>query len=70
LPILLFPLCQTIGAAILTLPIGEAQLITKIHENFSLVLRICHASPIGSVKAPRFVFQRIERNSANNISQK
>ncbi len=70
-PILLFPLCyaNTIGPAICTLPVGEAQRIKKIHKNFSLALRIRHALPVGVAMVPRFAFKRSLQHSANNGSQ-
>jgi hypothetical protein len=66
-PILWYSLCcaNTIGAAIRSPLIGEAQQIKKIRENFLLALRICRASPMGVAKALRFAFKRRERRSAN-----
>ncbi len=67
-PILLCSLCcaNTLGAAIRSPLIGEAQRIKKIRENFLWALRIRRASPIGAAKAPSFAFKRRERRSANN----
>jgi hypothetical protein len=58
-PILSFYLCSTntIGPAIRSPPIGEAQqTLKKIRENFLLALWIRPASPIGAASVPRFAF--------------
>jgi hypothetical protein len=70
LPILSCPLCcaNTIGAAICSPLIGEAQQIKKIRENFLLALQIRRASPIGAAKALHFAFKQRERRSTSKHS--
>jgi hypothetical protein len=69
-PILLFPLCcaTTIGPAIRTLPIGEAQQKKKIHENFLLALQIRPVLPIGAADIHCFTYKCRMPRSANIIS--
>jgi hypothetical protein len=70
LPIVLLPLCcaNTIGPVIRTPPIGEAQRIKKIRENFLFVLRIRPASPIGAANISRFAYKCQMPSSANILA--
>ncbi len=61
-------LTNTVGPAIHTPPIGEAQCMKKVHSSLLLALRIRPTSAIGTTNIPLFAYKDRMPHRSNNIS--